>query len=53
MKFAFIKERLGEFPVRAARDSLPVSRAGYHAWRKRSPGGRACRRQELVAKIKT
>ena len=53
MKFAFIEEHLGEFPVGPACDALAVSRAGYYAWRERPDSPRAVRRAELAAKIKT
>ncbi len=52
MKFSFIKERLGEFPVESACDALAVSRAGYYAWRKRPDSPQAVRRARLAAKIK-
>ena len=52
MKFAFIKEHLGQFPVDAACDTLEVSRSGYYAWIARPPSAQARRRSELSEKIK-
>lgn len=52
MKFAFIEEHLGEFPVDAACDTLDVSRSGYYAWLGRPVSVRAARRLELAEKIK-
>ena len=54
MRFAFIDERRGEFPVQAMCDMLEVSRSGYYAWRDRPPtSARESRRVELTAKIRT
>jgi transposase InsO family protein len=52
VKFAFIKENLGSYPIRTACSVLEVSRSGYHAWLKRPDSARARRRRELAVKIK-
>jgi putative transposase len=53
VKFSFIEEHLGEFPVDAACDTLAVSRSGYYAWLERPESSRSKRRVDLAAKIKT
>ena len=45
MKFAFIQEHAGCFPVEAACQALAVSRAGYYAWRDRPASARTKRRE--------
>lgn len=52
MKFAFMKEHLGEFPVEVCCHVLGVSRSGYYAWLRRPPAERARRREELAVKIR-
>ena len=37
MKFAFIRDHQGEFPVEVLCDVLEVSRSGYYAWTRRPP----------------
>lgn len=41
MKYAFIKENLGEFNLAALSRTLGVSRSGYYAWLHRKPGEKA------------
>jgi len=44
VKFAFIRDRLEQFPVEVLRDVLEVSRSGYYAWTRRpaaQPDGEA------------
>lgn len=53
MKFAFIKDHLGCFPLKTVCRTLQVSRAGYYAWRGRSPSARSLRRDDLAAKIRS
>jgi transposase InsO family protein len=48
VRFAFIRDRQGEFPVEVLRDVLGVSRSGYYAWRDRSSGPAATRGSRLV-----
>ena len=52
MKFAFIKEHLGGFPVEACCQTLGVSRSGYYAWSDRPLSERALRREELSEKVR-
>ena len=51
MKFSFIEEHLGEFPVHMACATLAVSRSGYYAWLERPESMRAKRHAELAVKI--
>jgi transposase InsO family protein len=52
MKFTFIKEHLGEFPVKVSCEVLGVSRSGYHAWLRRPASARAQWREELAGKVR-
>jgi putative transposase len=52
MKYAFIREHLGAYPVDAACDVLAVSRSGYYAWRDRPASKRWQRQHDLAAKIR-
>ena len=52
MKYAWIAEHREEFEVVAMCAVLGVSSSGYYAWRKRTPGPRQKRRQELLNEIK-
>jgi putative transposase len=51
VKFAFIEAHLGEFEAGTACEVLGVSRSGYYARLKRSPSGRAKRREALAIRI--
>lgn len=51
MKFAFIHNRLREYPLTASCGVLKVSRSGYYAWRVREPSGWRRRREELAVAI--
>jgi putative transposase len=53
VKFAFIRERLEEFPTDLACAVLEVSRSGYYAWRDRPTSFQRARREGLAEKIKT
>jgi transposase InsO family protein len=52
VKFAFIRDHQGEFPVELLCDVLKVSRSGYYAWTKRPPCAQTTRRAELVGRIR-
>lgn len=51
MKFAFIDEHRGEFPVELLCEVLSVTRSGYYAWRGRPQSPRTQRQAELVQQI--
>ena len=52
MKFAFIRDHLGEYPPAAACRVLGVSRSGYYAWQLRPASAQQRRRDALAVKIK-
>jgi transposase InsO family protein len=52
VRFRFIQEHLGAFPVDQAAGVLRVSRSGYYAWRGRQPSSRQARREDLGVRIK-
>jgi putative transposase len=52
VKFAFIRDHLSGFEVKAACRVLHVSRSGLYAWRKRSPSARQCRRDGMAVRIR-
>ena len=52
MKFAFVRDHRGEFPVDLLCDVLGVSRGGYYAWAGRRPSPTAARRGRLVEQIR-
>ena len=52
MRFAFIRDHQGEFPVDLLCEVLGVSRSGYYAWRDRPPSPRAVRRELLAEQIR-
>ncbi len=51
MRFQFIADHRGEFPVRRMCSVLDVSPSGYYAWRKRPPSAREMANRELLEKI--
>jgi transposase InsO family protein len=51
MRFTFIREHQGVYPVEVACEVLNVSRSGYYAWRDRPASAQAVRRQELLEAI--
>ena len=52
MRFQFIRDHRGLWPVAVQCEVLRVSRSGYYAWRKRPPGAAARRREALTAEIR-
>jgi putative transposase len=51
VRYRFIDEHRGRWPVRALCDALQVGPAGYYAWRDRPPSGREQRRSALRGEI--
>jgi transposase InsO family protein len=51
MRFQFIDDHRGEFPVSCMCKVLDVSRSGYYAWRGRPPSEREMANQELYKKM--
>lgn len=51
MKFAFVDEHRGRFPVGLMCEVLGVTRSGYYAWRSRPSSPRAQRQTELMGQI--
>ena len=52
MKFAFVRDHQGEFPVGLLCDVLGISRGGYYAWKGRPVSGRAARVERLAGQIR-
>jgi putative transposase len=52
VRFAFIRDHRGEFPVELMCEVLGVSRSGFYAWRDRPPSQTAARRERLVEQIR-
>jgi len=52
MRFQFIEDHRGEFPVIPMRKVLAVSPSGYYTWRGRPPSKREIANQALTEKIK-
>jgi len=52
MRFRFIEDRRGDYPVRVMCDVLDVSPAGYYAWRSRPESQRSSANRDLVDEIK-
>jgi hypothetical protein len=52
MRFRFIEDRRGDYPVTILCDVLGVSPAGYYAWRSREDSRRAAANRDLVDDIK-
>lgn len=51
MKYAFIKENLGEFNLAALSRTLGVSRSGYYAWLHRKPGKKAQQQAQCDTRV--
>jgi putative transposase len=52
VRFAFVRDHQGEFPVELLCEVLGVSRSGYYAWRDRPPSPTAIRRGRLIEEIR-
>jgi transposase InsO family protein len=52
VRYAFIKEQLGCFPVRALCASMGVSRSGFYRWARQPVGLRERRREALARRIR-
>jgi transposase InsO family protein len=51
MRFRFIEDRRGDYPVRAMCEVLDVSPAGYYAWRMRPESRRSAANRDLLGDI--
>ncbi len=52
MRYHFIEQHRGQWPVEVQCHVLQVSRSGYYAWRKRPVSARDQRREELTRRIR-
>ncbi len=52
MKYAFIAQKLSDYPLSVTCETLDISPAGSHAWRTRPQAYRTLQNQELSRKIK-
>jgi putative transposase len=52
MRFRFIEDRRGDYPVRAMCEVLDVSPAGYYAWRTRPESRRSAANRDLLGDIR-
>jgi putative transposase len=52
MKFAFIATHRGMWPAGWLCEALGVSRAGFYAWRTRSPSARARANEQRLARVR-
>lgn len=53
MKFGFVEEERGRYPVPLMCRVLDVSRSGYYAWRSRNPSGREAARVALLQEVRS
>ncbi len=52
MRFAFVREHRGRWPMEVLSEVLKVSRSGFYAWLRRPPSRSTERRLELTALIR-
>ena len=52
MSYAFIRERVADFPIRVMCEALGVSRSGYYAWTGRPESRRATEDRALAAEVR-
>ena len=53
MRYRFVQQHSGQFPVAVLCRVLQVTRSGYYAWRKRSPSERHKHNETLLDQIRT
>jgi len=51
VRYRFIQQQEGRFPITALCRALQTSRSGYSAWKKRSPSRRSQQEQEILVRI--
>lgn len=52
MKFAWVEEHHGEYPVDVMCRVLGVCESGFHAWQQREPSARQQRHEDLASQVK-
>jgi transposase InsO family protein len=52
VRFAFVRDNRGRYPVAVLCGVLAVSRGGFYAWARRPPSARAKRRAELAGQVR-
>jgi putative transposase len=52
VRFAFVRDNRGRYPVAVLCDVLSVSRSGFYAWAKRPESGRAARCRALAEQVR-
>ncbi len=53
VRYLFVKQHTGRFPVAALCRVLQVTRSGYYAWRQRQPSERQKQNETLLNQIRT
>ena len=52
MSYAFIRERVADFPIQVMCEVLGVSRSGYYAWASRPESARVAEDRVVAAEIR-
>lgn len=52
MKYAFVEEHRGSWPVASICRVVRVTRSGFYAWRRRRPSSRQVRREALAVQVR-